>query len=349
MHFRDEKTGKPIDLIKYPKANAYSEPSQGSPWLMRGPKNPAGYSAFGGGWTPQQAHYCEMSYLAHIATLDSGFLEDLQFSANFTVLCDGYMSGGRNIATVYGELRGIAWAFRNLFMAHVATQDAGRPLEHYPRLCHPSSYWKTRWTTSLSISSKYMNDPTNQTFRLVGGGNRFGPWQVDYVLESLAFGVLTGHKDWAPLYLWALGNAIARTNGTSGYPPGYGGAYYMNRLPFKTDSTGKPIPNQFDLAAAPFNWAQSAQYCMSVDPNGSRINESQIAALNIDPFNGGNAMVGHEYLMATRAVLVMAAYLEKNGLANVRATYPELDKCIANADRMVRSNGIMNLRDSVIL
>jgi hypothetical protein len=88
---------------------------------------------------------------------------------------------------------------------------------------------------------------------------------------------------------------------------------------------------------------------MSVDPDGSRINESQIAALKADPLNGGNAMMGHEYLMATRAVLVMAAYLEKKGLANVRATYPELDKCIANADRMVHSYGRTNLRDSVIL
>ena len=88
---------------------------------------------------------------------------------------------------------------------------------------------------------------------------------------------------------------------------------------------------------------------MSVDPNGSPLNPAQIAALKADPLNGGKAMTGNESMMATRAVLVMAAYLDKKGLANIRATYPELDKCVTNADRMVRSYGSVNPRASVVL
>ena len=60
-------------------------------------------------------------------------------------------------------------------------------------------------------------------------------------------------------------------------------------------------------------------------------------------------MVGNEYLMNTRAVLVTASVLDKKGLANVRATYPELDRCIANVDRMVRNYGSINPRASVTL
>ena len=74
--------------------------------------------------------------------------------------------------------------------------------------------------------------------------------------------------------------------------------------------------------------------------------QGQIDALKADPFNGGKPMVGGEYLMTTRAVLVMAAYLEKKGLANVRGMYPELDICIANIARMVR--GPVNPRTSVV-
>ncbi|HKU64643.1 MAG TPA: hypothetical protein VJQ06_06265 [Rhizomicrobium sp.] len=59
-------------------------------------------------------------------------------------------------------------------------------------------------------------------------------------------------------------------------------------------------------------------------------------AIKADLFHGGKTMVGVEYLMTTRAILAMAAYLEKKGLANVRAKYPELDICIANVVRMVR-------------
>jgi hypothetical protein len=168
------------------------------------------------------------------------------------------------------------------------------------------------------------------------------------MLQALAFAVLTGHSDWAPLYLWALGNVIARTNGTSGFPPGYGTPYYMNRVPFKIAADGKPGYDP-DTTATPFTWAQSAQYCMSVDPNGSPLTGSQQAALVADPLNGGKAMSGAESMMATRAVLVMAAYLDKKGLANVRATYPELDKCVANADRMVRNYGSVNPRVSVVM
>lgn len=347
MHFRDEKTGKPIDLLKYPAANSYSEPRQGSPWLLVGPPNPqaTGYRQFGGNWTPQQAHYCEMSYLAHVATLDMGFLEDLQYSANFTVLCDGYMSQGRRIATIYGEYRGIAWAFRNLFMAHAATQDA-EAAGTLPDSCLPAAYWKKLLDNQLAYYKQYMVDPTNQTFRLVSGGNRFGPWQADYMLLALSFGVLTGHSDWAPLYVWALSNAIARTNGTSGYPPGWGGAYYLNTAEWVMGPDGKPDQNKYNPAAR-LDWGSTFLYQQN-DPNGARPTPAQMAALKDDPLNGGKAMVGSEYLMNTRAVLVAASVLDKKGLANVRATYPELDKCIANVDRMVRNAGSVNPRAAIV-
>jgi hypothetical protein len=348
MHFRDEKIGKPIDLIKYPAANSYSEPRQGLPWLLAGPPNPKapGYRQFGGGWVPQQAHYCEMSYLAHVATLDMGLLEDLQYSANFTVLTNGYVSNVRKIATIYGELRGIAWAFRNLFMAHAATQDA-EAAGALPASCHPSAYWKTLLDNQLAYYKRYMVDPNNQTFRLVSGGNRFGPWQVDYMLMSLAFGVLTGHPDWAPFYVWALGNAIARSNGTSGYPPGWGGAYYLNTNEWVVGGDGKSDQNRYDPAKR-LDWGGAFLYQQN-DPNGARPTASQIAALKDDPLNSGRAMVGNEYLMNTRAALVMASILDKKGLANVRATYPELDKCIANVDRMVRYYGSVKPRASVVV
>jgi hypothetical protein len=36
-------------------------------------------------------------------------------------------------------------------------------------------------------------------------------------------------------------------------------------------------------------------------------------------------------------------------LVNIRAIYPELDKCITTVDRMVRNGGGMNPRASVVL
>jgi len=163
----------------------------------------------------------------------------------------------------------------------------------------------------------------------------------------LAFGVLAGHSDWAPLYVWALGNAVARTNGTSGYPPGWGGAYFLNTAEWVTQPDGKPDINQYNIAKR-LNWATTFLYQQN-DPYGERLTPAQIAALKADPLNGGKPMANQDYLLNTRAVLVMASILDKKGLANVRATYPELDQCLAIVNRMVHSIGSMSPRASVVL
>jgi len=339
MHFRDESTGKPIDLIKYPIANSYSTPAQGAPWIMRGPmvaaSNGVKWPSWGGRWEPQQAHYTEMSYVAYLATQDPGFLEDLQYSANFTVLCDAAMSAKFKRATLHGEYRGVAWALRNLYMAHAATQDA-EAAGTLPASCMPSSYFKALLDNALVFYSASITNPTRQPFRLVSdlvsAGNPsipvFAPWQCDYMLTALAFGVLTGHSDWTPLYLWALKNAIDRSDAASGYPPGWGGAYYL-------DGT-KPDWQSTFLAGVPG--------LGGAEPPTA----DELASLKADPYHGGVPMKGREYLMTTRAVLVMADYLDKKGLAGVRQTYPNFDTCLKNMDRMFSSSGRVNARVSVV-
>jgi hypothetical protein len=349
MHFRDEKTGQPIDLIKYPRANAMDLPGAGSPFLLKGPPNPdprvSNYSMYGGGWRPQQAHYCEMSYLAHIATLDMGFLEDLQYSANFTVLTDSWISNQRGVATIYGELRGVAWAFRNLFMAHAATLDA-EARGDLPPSCHPSSYFKKLLDNSLAYYSPIINDPKAQTFRVVGGASRLSPWMADYMGTALAFGVLTGHSDWTPLYLWSLGHQIARYNGTSGFPPGIGVPYRLEQYPLKKNADGT-FSVEPDTTKPQLTWAGAFAELRN-DPE-VKLTQARYDALMANPLNGGKAMSLNESVMGARAVLVMADYLDKKGLAAVRATYPDLDTCLANVNRMFRAHGSVNPRVSIVV
>jgi hypothetical protein len=343
LHFRDQRTGKPVDLIKYPKANAMDLPGAGAPFMPKGPPNPdprvSNYSMFGGGWQPQQAHFCEMSYVAYLATLDRGFLENVQYNANFTVLTDAWISGQRNIATIYGEYRGVAWAFRNLFMAHAATRDA-EARNDLPTSCYPSSYFKELLDNQLTYHSRCMSDPNQAVWRLVGTDGMWGPWQHDFMMIALAFGVLSGHSDWAPLYLWALGNVVARTNGTSGFPPGYGTPYYMGVGP-----NGAVSP-RFKSWGEAFDEIKN-----STNPNihNTGLTQTVYENLKADPLYGGKAFMGQESMMATRAVLVMAAYLDKKKLANVRATYPDFDTCLINVNRMFLAYGLVNARASVVI
>lgn len=288
---------------------------------------------------PQQAHFCEMSYVAYMATGDLGFLEDLQYSANFCVLTDASHSTNSG-AIINGETRGYAWAWRELFMAHIGTQDA-EAAGTLPDTCHPSSYFKKLLNQTLAFQSKDLTNPNLTPFHLVCADTIFGPWQMDYILTSLAFGILTGHSDWTNFYLWALGNVIARTNGTSGFPPGYGTPYYMGTVPGGLD----PALPRFK------SWSQAFdEIRTSKNPNihDATLTQEVYDKLKADPLNGGRAFTGHEYLMTTRAALVMADYLDKKGLAGVRKTYPDIDTCLANVNRMFRANGNVNPRVSIV-
>ena len=179
----------------YFTANAYDAPGyEGSPWLAKGPPNPndGNYSTFGGGWSVEQAHHPEFLYVAHKATGDLGFLESLQYHANFLVCTDSILSNGQGKAIPSGEYRGLAWAFRTLFMAHVATQDL-EAIGPLPSYLLPSSYFKTLLDNALAYYSQCMTNPAAQIFHVIVNGvpTSFAPWQCDYMLTALAFGVLT--------------------------------------------------------------------------------------------------------------------------------------------------------------
>jgi len=331
LHFRDQTTGLPINLLTYPTANSFDAPGyQGSPWLAKGPPNPnqGGYSTFGGNWTPQQAHHPEYDYMAFEATGDLGFLESLQFHANFMVLTNATLSGQQGKATITGEYRGISWGLRTLFMAHIATADA-ESLGPLPSYLLPSSYFKTLLDQQLAYyGAAITSTGWQQTFHLVSPQTPFAPWQCDYMLSALGFGVLTGHSDWAPLYLWALNNAIDRLSGTSGYPPGWGGAYYLD--------------------ATQNSWAAAFAALQTNNQGSTAPTAAQVAALTADPFNGGVAMQGQQYLMTTRSIMVHAQYLDSQGILPVRTTFTNLDACFAAADKMIKNYGSVDPRESTV-
>jgi hypothetical protein len=322
FHFRDQSTDQPIDLIQYPGANAYDIPGrQGAPWLCKGPPFPSqgGYSMYGGGWQPQQAHLTEMSYVAHEFTGDLGFLEDLQYAANFVLIGDATLSSAHGKPIPYGEYRGLAWAVRTLFMAHIATRDAesagiatgpGTPYK-------PSSYFKTLLDNTLAYYSPIMSDPAQQIFHTFVPAGTFAPWQCDYMLLAVAFGVLTGHSDWQPFFLWLLQNAIDRLIGTNGYPPAWA-AYYL-------DGT-QP------------SWAAAFNALQQNPQGGTPPTPEQRAALAADPFNGGIPLGTPEYLQTTSAVIAAAQHIDNLGICAIRAAFPNLDQCFVTVNTMIKNS-----------
>lgn len=334
LHYRDQTTDHPISLVTYPTTNNYDAAGyQGSPWMAKGPPNPnqGGYSTYGGAWTPQQAHHPEYNYMAYQATGDLGFLESLQYHANFMVLNNAALSTPSG-AIISGEYRGVSWAFRTLFMAHIATKDLETP-GPLPSYLAPSSYFKSILDNNLTYYSQSISSPYNQTFRLVfptltpPASFGFAPWQVDYMLQALAFGVLTGHSDWAPLYVWALKNAIDRLSGTSGYPPAWAGYYLDGSQP---------------------SWSAAFSALQTNAWGGAAPTPDQVAALSADQYNGGIPIGTPEYMQATNAVIAAAQYLDTQGICSIRPTYPNLDSCFATVNRFVQNGAGMEPRHAIV-
>lgn len=358
QYFRDESTGRPIDLFKWPEAEAYDLPGyMGWPYLPKGPKDPRpgfNYQVWGGGWVVQGAHYYEMAYFAYLRTLDEEFLHAVQYGANFVVLTDGAISLRQHKAIPHGEYRGIAWAFRSLFMAHAATVLAEK-LGILPTTCHPSSYFKALLDNALAYYGTAVTDPKRQAFHnvsldlvIVGGRPVIPPWQENYMLLALGEGVLTGHDDWIPLYLWALQSEIVLTDGSAGVPPGYGSIYYA-------DAT-QPDWKSAWLFGVVQDWNPDGtikDYLGGAEAPTA----AELAKVAADPFNGYVPVKGGmEPLMVRRAVFVQAQYLSDNWAAfglpgqSPRDMYPTLDTCVVTVDRLLKSDpsNKMDPRDAFV-
>jgi hypothetical protein len=89
----------------------------------------------------------------------------------------------------------------------------------------------------------------------------------------------------------------------------------------------------------------------STNPNihNTGMTQTVYESLKADPLYSGKAFMGQGSMMTTRAALVMAAYLDKKKLANVRATYSDFDACLTNANRMFRAYGSVGARTSVVI
>lgn len=343
IHFMDPVTKQPVDLLKYPSANAYSSNVQGLPWMLQGPVRPDGWPRPADGWMPQQAHYASLSYVIFQATHHPAFLEDMQYAANFMFINDAYNSSRQGKPILHGEYRGWSWGLRNLFQAHTATKDA-EALGILPATCKPSSYFKALLDNQLAFVTAQINpaDHGQQTFRLVIGpsGGRFAPWQQDYMISALGHGILTGHSDWVSIYLFALGSAYERmANIPGGYPPGFGDGYYFDSAqPDWMSAIKAGVVDHTDPATG------APVYLGGAEP----ATPAELSALAADPLNGHKALRGFAYLQATRAVLVDAQFMHNEGILDIKTTYPLLDQAVDNAHRMILNGGWVAPRQSRI-
>jgi hypothetical protein len=333
IFWRDETVKLPVSIVDYPAINAYDLPGyQGKPYIVKGPIDvSSGYPTAGGGFVAQQAHYCDMSYLAAVMTKNPIFLESCQYNAQFGLISDASKSIVQGTPTVSGERRGVAWALILLFKAYRVTKLAEDEGWFDPAVHRPSSYFKTLIDDSLLFYVTLDGTPEATQFGLNPPDRHYSPWMQDYLITALSFAALIGLTEWVPMYLVNLKNLIDRNSGLSGWPVAYGTPYRHDI----EDADGNLV-----------SWAES--FDLQVTNPEVNLDQTTHDKLKADPTNGGAFLGGWEYYWTSTAGLVMANYLDKNGLAPVRQTYPMFDQALANSRRQFAQTQNTNPRVSVV-
>lgn len=349
--FYDEAAANFLDLTVYPEADSYDNPRGKAPYVIKGPKDPTnGYFMYGGGMTPQLAHLWSAAYIAGAATKDLIYLSTVQAEAEFAIVSSAEASGPGGVV-IHGEWRGSAWGHGMLFKAIRLTQDFEsrgplppryRSSAYFLKLnASTLAYWSAQMTSDVGIASGVCME---------AGAVTVGPWQQNYWLMVLAFGMLTGRQEWLAFYLRMLKFAVMIYGGADGFPPGYGTPYYIDIR----DDNGVAIADGKTLFADFLknelrNALTAAAHGQQYDP---QVTQAQYDALQKDPLNGGKAMVGAGYNISGRAALVMGDHLDRNGPAwirgKVRAAHPSFDLALKNIQAMVLAAGYMEPKVSVI-
>jgi hypothetical protein len=341
-HYRDAKgDGLFPNIIRYPGFDAYDQPGKQDYGVIpevygiKGPPGADGNFACGGSGTPQNAHWCDMSYVAAEVFEDPIMLMDVQDAADFNLggSAELFTKDWRRVQG--GEYRGVAHGLGMAFKALAATRDFEQRGALLPKFHQTVAYRAKLLEGSRDYYAASMLDPDCARFNVFPAGKTFfAPWQHDYKVMDLLFGVLTGCADWVPHCLFALTNLVARYSGKSGWPPALGG-YYLNFA----DGFGVSFEN----------WGQVFN---NIAVNGNFVSlpldAPTYAALKADPMNKGVQVGSTGGLQTSHASFMFASYLDRLGLLPAREKIPDFDLALANCNTLFKNQGWVDPRYSVI-
>lgn len=220
VHYRDEATGYPLDLDKYPTVSINSNWS--SPVL---PALVDGVTI----WEPDIAHQASYAYVPYLITGESFYLDELMFWASWNAASPNptYRGGGLGLAKD-NQVRGQAWAMRALGETYRALPD------NHPR----KSYFTGRLQVNLEWYSKEYPSNVNSTsiyplnaIPKPDEPHLTSPWQNDYL--AIVFAQLADNNDpYAKQFLdWISKFNIGRFNSEAqGFCTARAPGYYWSIL-----------------------------------------------------------------------------------------------------------------------
>ncbi|MEO3471564.1 calcium-binding protein [Roseomonas sp. CAU 1739] len=220
-HFWDEARGSVLSLDNYPLLWVDGRGGTGSPgdstsWGLT--QQVEGVDTTG--WTTDRAHQPDLSFVPYVLTGDRWILDNVLAQAAWNVL-DQWPYPRENGAGIVvdasnGQLRGSAWAMRQIENALWAAPDGSTEKAYFQELSDANWHWISskipEWTAQQGEAYGYIPLATENS--------HINPWQQDYFASTAISAASRGNQDALAYLNWAKNFLIGRfLEGPEGFNP----------------------------------------------------------------------------------------------------------------------------------
>lgn len=228
IHYRDEKTGLPVDPISHPNLSVYGTahtvPASSDPTI----------------WSPDTAHQASYTYVPYLLTGDKFYQEEMLFWASWNVfsLPANYRAHEKSLIN-RNQIRGQAWALRSLFEAYATLSDT-----------HPmKSTYRTMLDNNLAFyRNMYVSGGTVSPMGSIQhNATTTPPWQNDFMGIVVSLMVENAEPHARELVDWLSRFNVGRfMNEGSGFCTARAPGYYWKNV----DASGAFLTTWAELFAA---------------------------------------------------------------------------------------------------
>jgi hypothetical protein len=244
LHIRDEDTGAPLDVQKYP----YHGLNLGTTTLPK-PPNPAGDPNY---FVLDCAHFGALTFVPWLLTDDPYLLEECQFGANYHCIESAYHQSVNKLPGMAqpSQARGWAWGVRDI--ARMAAFSPERP----PSWLLPRSAFAANLDDCFAFANNYLSSqtPSCSVFSCMTQGNIISSWMIGFNACVVGWMKWSGYfPDWDGVASYVL-RTILELNA----PPEAGGwdrrwpaPYSVNVLGLRKTTDTQPSPLGQDMQYKP--------------------------------------------------------------------------------------------------
>jgi hypothetical protein len=278
VHLRDEKTDWVIKVDDYPE---YSYNPRGSrlkiklrdtaktPWVLPARSH----------WRVDTAHQGSFAYVPYLFTGDYFYLEEMHFWANHNMISMNYAYRGKDKGLLHShQIRGVAWALRNLVHAAALSPDDSRGQKYFEarlqaNLAHFGAFLAGKLKRKPTPIGTYTLGATQAYTRGWDKKIRhryFGipGWQHNFLTWALAHTVDHGYAEAKPMRNYMMKWTVGLATHPKEIPPSASCAYYLF-IGEKTAGGEKFCQSWKEIADLTWKRPKDVPQAKPPDPKGS--------------------------------------------------------------------------------